>query len=115
LSPCLFVPSFNLIFGDEYAVMNPIKFWQVIKDDSKRTFEVCGQAGNVDSFTNRTYAMQKAGMNVSCMTPPITNKTSSKNLITITGYTREDGLYERLQRQFSQITLDAIDENDFGE
>lgn len=83
--------------------MNNIQYWQIIRDDTKRTFEVCGQITNENYFTNKTHAMQKAGMNVSCMTPPITNKTSSKDLIKITGYTKEVGLYERLQREYSQI------------
>jgi hypothetical protein len=83
--------------------MNPIKFWQIIKDDTKKTFEVCGQEGNTNAFTNKTYAMQKAGMNVSCVTPPVSNKTSSKDLITITGYTREEGLYERLLKAYREI------------
>jgi hypothetical protein len=48
--------------------------------------------------------MQRAGMNVSAMTPPVTNKTSSKDLIKIVGYTPEDGLYERLQTEFRNIS-----------
>jgi hypothetical protein len=86
------------------------KFWQIIKDDSKRTFEVCGQVSNDNSFTNRTYGMQKAGMNVSCMTPPVTNKTSSKDLVKITGYTKEDGLEQRLLDQFRKITMPPLDD-----
>ena len=54
--------------------------------------------------------MQKAGMNVSCMTPPVTNKTSSKSLIKITGYTKEDGLQERLLKQYNEIR-DSYDES----
>ena len=80
------------------------KIWQVIKDDTKRTFEVCGQASNDNAFTNRTHAMQKAGMNVSCITPPVTNKSSSRDLIKIIGYTKEDGLHERLLAEFREIT-----------
>jgi hypothetical protein len=86
------------------------KFWKIIKDDSKRTFEVCGQVSNENSFTNRTYGMQKAGMNVSCMTPPVTNKTSSKDLVKITGYTKEDGLEQRLLDQFRKITMPPLDD-----
>jgi hypothetical protein len=81
------------------------KNWQVIKDDSKRTFEVCGQESNTNSFTNKTHAMQKAGMNVSCITPPVTNKASSKDMIKITGYTKEDGLYKRLLKEHLEITM----------
>jgi len=86
------------------------KFWQIIKDDSKRTFEVCGQVSNDNSFTNKVYGMQKAGMNVSGMAPPVTNKTSSKDLIKIIGYTKEDGLYERLLRQFRELTMPSMDD-----
>jgi hypothetical protein len=86
------------------------KFWQVIKDDGKRTFEVCGQASSDNAFTNKTYAMQKAGMNVSCITPPVTNKTSSKDLIKIINYTKEDGLYERLLNEYRERTMRSSEE-----
>ena len=86
------------------------RFWQILKDDSKRTFEVCGQVANENSFTNRTYGMQRAGMNLSCITPPVTNKSSSKDLIKITGYTKEDGLQERLLKQYREITMTSNDE-----
>jgi hypothetical protein len=86
------------------------KFWQIIKDDSKRTFEVCGQISNDNSFSNKIYGMQKAGMNVSGITPPVTNKTSSKELVKITGYTKEEGLYERLLNQYRKITMPPMDD-----
>lgn len=85
-----------------------ITYWQVIRDDSKRTFEVIGKTTNDNAFTNRTHAMQKTGMNVSCMTPPVTNKTSSKDAIKIVGYTKEEGLNERLIKEYSEI-LRSID------
>ncbi|MEJ1241644.1 hypothetical protein WBG78_26085 [Chryseolinea sp. T2] len=80
------------------------RFWLILRDDSKKTFEVCGQAPNDNAFSNRTLAMQRAGMNVSCMTPPVTNKSSSKGLIKIAGYTQEEGLQKRLDKQYSDIT-----------
>jgi hypothetical protein len=87
------------------------KNWMVIKDDAKRTFEVCGNATNTNAFTNEVHGMQRAGMNVSYATPPVTNKTSSKDLIKITGYTKEDGLHERLSKQYNAITRsNAFDE-----
>ena len=86
------------------------RFWLIIKDDSKKTFEVTGQAANDNAFSNKTYAMQKAGMNVSCISPPVTNKTSSKELVKITGYIKEDGLYERLLQKYREITMGSIDE-----
>lgn len=87
------------------------KFWLIIRDDSKRTFEVCGQVSNDNSFTNKTHAMQKSGMNVSCMTPPVTNKTSSKDLIKITGYTKEDGLQARLSAEYQKLTMPSHDDD----
>lgn len=86
------------------------KSWQVIKDDSKRTFENCGQAGNTNSFTNQTVAMQRVGMNVSCITPPVTNAAASKDSVKVTGYTKENGLYERLMKEYKDITMRSIDE-----
>ena len=87
------------------------KIWLIVKDDSKRTFEVCGQATSDNAFTNKTYAMQRAGMNISCVVLPVTNKTASKDLIKITAYTREDGLYERLLTEFRNITLRNADQS----
>lgn len=84
------------------------KSWLVIKDDSKRTFEVCGQSSNDNSFVNKTYAMQKLGMNISCMTLPITNRNSSKSLVKITGYVQEDGLYDRLLKEYTDLLKPAF-------
>jgi hypothetical protein len=78
--------------------------WLVIKDDSKRTFEVFGQASNDNALIHKMHSMQKAGMNVSSVTPPVSNKASSKDLVKITGYTKEDGLNERLEKEYREIT-----------
>lgn len=72
------------------------KNWEIIKDDTRRTFEVCNLQVNNNYFTNQIQAMMRMGMNVSYVIQPITNRTSSKERVTITGYQREDGLYERL-------------------
>ena len=56
---------------------------------------------------NVSDAMQKAGMNVSCITLPVTNKASSKDLIKVTGYVKEDGLHQRLLKEFMEITMRA--------
>jgi hypothetical protein len=90
------------------------KFWMIIRDDSKRTFEVCGQESNDNSFTNRAIAMQRTGMNVSCMTPPVTNKTSSKGLVKITGYVPEEGLYERLYSEYQKRSREEPPEEPKG-
>lgn len=84
--------------------------WQVIKDDSKRTFEVCGQSNNTNAFTNEVYGMQRAGMNVSCITPPVSNRESSKDLVKVPNYTKEDGLYNRLQLQYKQIIMRSYED-----
>jgi len=81
-----------------------IKCWQVIRDDTKRRFEVCGMESDVNHFTNSVRGMQRAGMNVSAMTPPVTNKLSHKDAIAITGYTQEPGLYKRLLAEYVELS-----------
>jgi polysaccharide deacetylase 2 family uncharacterized protein YibQ len=83
--------------------------WHIIKDDSKRTFEVVIDDLSENSFTNRTHAMQKDGLNVSCVLLPITNKNANRQTIKITGYTLEEGLYKRLMQQHHEITQRNID------
>ena len=85
------------------------KSWLVIKDDSGKTFEVCGKESNDNAFTNNTYAMQKAGMNVSSMTLPVTNKYANRETISIVGYVKEEGLHQRLLKQFREITMRSED------
>lgn len=87
-----------------------IKCWQVIRDDTRRTFEVCGTESVVNHFTNMIHGMQRAGMNVSGMTPPVTNKVSHKGAIAITGYTSEDGLYKRLVEEYMKRTRSEFEE-----
>lgn len=86
------------------------KFWLIIKDDTKKTFEVCSQASNDNAFSNKVYAMQKAGMNVTAVVLPVTNKNASKDVIKFVGYVREDGLYDRLLAAHRAITAKSIDE-----
>ncbi len=80
-----------------------ISVWQIIRDDTKRTFEVCGKTTYDNAFTNQIHGMQKAGMNVSGMTPPVTNKTASRDAIKLAGYTHEEGLHNRLVKEYSDI------------
>lgn len=81
------------------------RIWQIIKDDTKRTYEVCGSAANTNAFENEVYAMQRLKMNVTGVTRPLTNKESSKDLIKIVGYTKEEGLYARLKIEYRQIVM----------
>jgi hypothetical protein len=85
------------------------KCWQIIRDDAKKTFEVCGLETNTNHFTNSVHAMQKAGMNVSGLTPPASGKASSKEVIKIVGYSREEGLHQRLLKEFAAITRKEFD------
>ena len=81
------------------------KSWHVIKDEAKRTFEVVNEAGSDNAFTNKTHAMQKAGLNVTCLLLPVTNKHANKETIKFTGYRAEPGLYQRLLREHHELTL----------
>jgi hypothetical protein len=81
------------------------KNWLIIKDDTKRTYEVVSKATNENSFANRTHGMQKDGMNVTCVILPVTNRNSSKQSITFTNYTLEEGLYERLLKEHNAIIM----------
>lgn len=54
--------------------------------------------------------MQKAGLNVSCMTPSVTNKSSSKESIKIIGYKKEDGLNKGLLNEYGKITRRHFDQ-----
>jgi len=119
---CLISPHCKKACGSQQAeptsVLNIVKFvpgmnikcWQVIRDDSKRTFEVCGTEDVVNHFTNAVHGMQRAGMNVSAMTPPVTNKVSHKGAIIISGYTPEDGLYKRLMAEYMERTRREFEE-----
>jgi hypothetical protein len=88
------------------------KYWLVIRDDTKRTYEVCGKVSNENTFTNKTYGMQQAGMNVSSMTPPVTGKVAFKDAIKISGYTQEDGLWARLEKEYMRIRMQYPDDHE---
>ena len=86
------------------------KNWLVIRDDSKRTFEVVTIGMSENAFTNKTQAMQRDGMNVSYVLLPVTNKNASKAAVNLTGYAKEDGLYDRLLKQHAEIGRQNIEE-----
>lgn len=88
------------------------KTWIVIKDDDKHTYEVVDLATNENAYTNKTIAMQRDGMNVTCVLIPASNRNASKEAIQFTGYTREAGLYDRLLQQHQQIILGNIRDDD---
>ncbi len=76
--------------------------WQIIRDDTKKTFEVQGQESNTDHFLNLVHGMQKLGMTVTAVVLPVTNRHASKDSIQFTGYRRDDGLYQRLVQEYQQ-------------
>ena len=88
------------------------KYWQIVRDDSTRTFEVCGQDSNTNFFTNGIHGMQKAGMTVTGMTPPVGGKYSNKEVIKIIGYTKEEGLYERLLKEYKELSRKLFDQGE---
>ena len=76
--------------------------WQIIRDDAKKTFEVQGQESNTDHFLNMVHGMQRAGMTVTAVTLPVTNRFASKESIEQTGYKVESGLYARLVKEYQE-------------
>jgi len=86
------------------------KNWFIIRDDSKRTFEVVTVSMSENAFTNKTQAMQRDGMNVSHVLLPVSNKNASKAAVKLSGYDKEDGLYERLLQQHKEITRRNVED-----
>ncbi|MFN5168766.1 MAG: hypothetical protein ACK5DD_04025 [Cyclobacteriaceae bacterium] len=79
--------------------------WLVVKDDSARTFEAVATPMTENAFTNKVYAMQRDGLNVSYVLLPVTNQQASRESIRITGYRSEPGLYKRLLKQHQDLLL----------
>lgn len=79
--------------------------WHIIKDDNVRTFEVVEQSSNSNGFTNKTIAMQRDGMTVSCLILPVSNRNASKESIKIVGYNIENGLYDKLLKVHQAIIM----------
>ncbi|MBS1542366.1 MAG: hypothetical protein JST14_01925 [Bacteroidetes bacterium] len=76
------------------------KSWLIIRDDNKKTFEVTGQESNTNHFTNLIQAMQRSGMNVTGLTPPVGGKFPSRDSIKFVGLTNEPGLYARMLKEY---------------
>ena len=85
------------------------KCWLIIKDESKRTYEIIGQSANTNAFTNATYSWQKAGMTVSCMTPPVTSNNIVKDVERHSGYKPEEGLHKRLSAEYLKIVMGGVE------
>jgi hypothetical protein len=74
--------------------------WQIIRDDTQKTFEVQGQESNTNHFLNLVHGMQRLGMTVSAVVLPVTNRHASEESIQFTGYRRVKGLYEQLTKDY---------------
>jgi hypothetical protein len=81
------------------------KQWLIIKDDSKRSYEVVGQVMVDNAFSNKVIAMQREGMSVTSVLLPVGSSNPSKESIKFSGFTREDGLYERLCNEHRAIMM----------
>ncbi|MBS1681322.1 MAG: hypothetical protein JST48_06400 [Bacteroidetes bacterium] len=86
--------------------------WLIIRDDGKRTFEVVISGISENAFSNKVIAMQREGMLVTSLLMPVSNKNASKDHIKLTGYTREEGLYDRLVKQHLKIIQQNLGEID---
>ena len=77
------------------------RYWEIIIDDNKLTFEITGSSGDITLFTGNVAEMQRVGMKVRCQTPDV---SVSKNKLTIDGYILDEGLYTRLLFEYRQQT-----------
>lgn len=84
--------------------------WLIIRDDKTKTFEVCGQESNTDHFTNMVHGMQRHGMLVTAVLLPVTNKFSNKQGIQQTGFRPEEGLYDRLMKDYQDRVKGDLDD-----
>ncbi len=82
------------------------QFWEIIKDDRSKTYEVLGLSSDDTALTNMTYAMQQAGMHVRCETPdyPGTTKDSIPSGYAQIGFREEKGLLVRLKKEYAERT-----------
>ena len=82
------------------------KFWEIIKDDRSRTFEVLRLSSDNTHITNKTVDMQEAGMQVRCET--INDSEVSREEIpdqyAHIDYREEEGLMIRLRYEYKGRT-----------
>jgi hypothetical protein len=82
------------------------QFWEIIKDDRSKTYEILGLSSDDTALTAMTRAMQQVGMNVRCETPhyPGTTKDSIPAGYTKIGFREEQGLLTRLKKEYTELT-----------
>jgi len=76
-------------------------FWEIIIDDTQKTFEIIGKSSNDTLLTNNVCEMQQKNMKVRCQTLDI---SYSETDIQIKGYKLEENLYARLLSEYEQKT-----------
>jgi hypothetical protein len=79
------------------------EFWEIVKDDEAKTFEVLGKSVDDTPLINLTCKMQKAGMPVRSETIELT--TARQDIprgYEHIGYEEEFGLMDRLKRELEQ-------------
>ena len=82
------------------------QFWEIIKDDRSKTYEVLGLSSDDTALTKMTCEMQQAGMDVRCETPhyPVTTKDSIPSGYAQIGFIEEKGLLVRLKKEYAEWT-----------
>ena len=78
------------------------QFWEIVKDDAAKTFEVLGKSYDDTPLINITCEMQDAGMEVRSETLELTTARHEipAGYVHI-GYTEEPGLFDRLKGEFA--------------
>lgn len=82
------------------------KFWEIVKDDRSRTFEVLPFSTDDTDITNKTVDMQKAGMQVHCETIDVTevSRDEISDQYAHIDYREEEGLMARLRYEYRRRT-----------
>lgn len=104
------VRALNLHQNLRYLCRMYTRSWLVVKDDGRRTFEAVTANLTENAFTNKVYAMQRDGLNVSYVLLPVINRQASRESIRVTGYQYEEGLYDRLLKQHQDLLLRQADD-----
>lgn len=82
------------------------QFWEIIKDDRSKTYELLRVSSDDTILTNITCEMQKVGMQVSCETTPypsVTKESISAGYLSL-GFKDEKGLMERLRQEYAELS-----------
>lgn len=77
------------------------EFWEVIKDDDTKTYEILGLSSDDTRLTDMVFEMQQVGMHVRCETiPASTTRAEIDEGYRHIDYKPEEGLYRRLRSEY---------------